>query len=718
MPPKRFTDIDIPSTLDTSSGDIIEDFFVPMLQNASYYDRGVGFFSSGWIRLASQGLSAFAENGGRARWVTSPILSKNDWKALKEGSDAREDQVLFQALERNIVDLQQSLDESTLDALAWMVADGILEFRLAVPRNKLDGEFHDKFGVFQDFDGNRVSFNGSYNDSIQGTKNYESIKIFTSWSEYGQPLVQNDAQRFNNLWMSQDLNIKTYQLNDESISGIIKLRKYERPYKESKSLAKPQVSEPGLSWEKARPAIPHWVNLYDYQERAIEKWINNGYQGFFEMATGTGKTITALSCAVRLFSVLNSLVVIVIVPTLPLASQWYDEIMNFGFVDIVSANSKNSRWSMEIQQMLNRARRKPANFFVITTYKTFAKKQFQGLIKKFPEYSMLIADEAHNFGASSLLEVFPPAITYRIGLSATPERQFDRLGTATVLEYFNSVDEPTFQFTMSEAIDQGYLCRYYYHPYAVHLNQIENTQYKDISRGLLRYFNSKTKKFDDSPIVLQLLLKRKRIIHKAENKIPVLRTILADIKNSGKDIKYTLVYVPEGKPNVFEATDQKLINEYSRVISEEFDIAQHQYIGVTDNRQEILKEFASGTISVLTAMKCLDEGIDVKRTEIAIFGASTGNPRQFIQRRGRILRTHPKKRFATIYDMIVIPTIPQSNDMVSTSMEASILKSELRRIHEFAGLAENKFQALKSLEKIFDLFDIDVFSLEDDKHDT
>ena len=154
----KLSDISFPPILDTSSDDIIRDFFNPALAVSVRYDRGVGFFSAAWLRLAAQGMTTFAANGGYARWVTSPILSEDDWNALQEGSAARQDETLRLAMETNIRDLRKSLQEETLSALAWLVADGILDFKLALPRNKLDqGEFHDKFGIFTDAEGNQVS---------------------------------------------------------------------------------------------------------------------------------------------------------------------------------------------------------------------------------------------------------------------------------------------------------------------------------------------------------------------------------------------------------------------------------------------------------------------------------------------------------------------------------------------------------------------------------
>ncbi len=197
------------SLLETSSSDLIADFFAPALAESVRYDRGVGFFSAGWFRLAAAGMAAFAGKGGRARWVTSPILDPADWEALAAGDRARTDALLYLRLKSQLQDMERTLAQDTLAGLAWMVADGVLDFRIAIPRAKLDrGDFHDKFGVFTDAQGNQVSFNGSYNDSIQGTRNYESIKVFPSWESAFAPLVAGDVARFERLWDNKDPNVR------------------------------------------------------------------------------------------------------------------------------------------------------------------------------------------------------------------------------------------------------------------------------------------------------------------------------------------------------------------------------------------------------------------------------------------------------------------------------------------------------------------------------
>ena len=208
-----FSELRILPILTTSTADLVQDFFQPLLLRSVSYDRGVGFFSAGWLRINAIGLAALVRNGGRARWVTSPILSQEEWEALRTGVIAAGNPVLSQSLQRSLDDIEISLTTETLSTLAWMVADGLLEFRFAVPIDALSGEFHDKFGIFTDAYGNRVSFNGSYNDSIQGRRNHESLKVFTSWNDATASMVTADIERFTRLWEGQEPHLSLDELS-------------------------------------------------------------------------------------------------------------------------------------------------------------------------------------------------------------------------------------------------------------------------------------------------------------------------------------------------------------------------------------------------------------------------------------------------------------------------------------------------------------------------
>ncbi|ASU34251.1 DNA repair helicase [Mucilaginibacter xinganensis] len=428
------------------------------------------------------------------------------------------------------------------------------------------------------------------------------------------------------------------------------------------------------------------------------------------MATGTGKTITSLSCADYLFKVEGAIHLYILVPTLDLANQWMEETKKFLIKNVILANSENKNWYTEALSAINT---KDSSYCIIATYATFLTKRFGDIISKATPQSFLIADEAHNFGTEKHIAVYPENIQRRLGLSATPDRYYDEQGSLEIYRYFGAEKEFTFKFTMEEAIERNYLCEYYYYPVIVQLSEEELEEYKSISIKLSKYFNGSTGSFKDNPIVTALLLKRKRIIHQASGKFDALRKILGELKNKGLPVKYLLVYVPEGNDDKIDEDDKKLINTYSRIIAKEFNLSQHQFIGLTTNRQRILSEFSTGHIAVLTAMKCLDEGVDIKRAEIAVFCSSTGNPRQFIQRRGRVLRTHPDKKYATIYDMVVVPSITNQYFESTLQMEKSILQSELKRVHEFAGLSLNHYQALSVLEHVAKEFNLDIYAKTD-----
>ena len=311
----------------------------------------------------------------------------------------------------------------------------------------------------------------------------------------------------------------------------------------------------------------------------------------------------------------------------------------------------------------------------------------------------------------------------RIGLSATPERQYDEVGNKAVMNFFGCENSYTFEYTMKEAIDNRYLCRYYYYPHLVKLTDEEMSEYMRISKQLTKFYNKEKNSFvKDDDIVMRLLLKRKRIIHKAENKDDVFKSILQNRYKEKGNLKYTLVYVPEGsrpddeQSDVYDETDnienddytENLIDKYSRIVLGVSNTTTiKKFVSGIKEREDILDKFAKGEIEVLTSMKCLDEGVDVPRSEMAIFCASTGNPRQFIQRRGRILRKHKDKHVAIIHDLVVVPEI--NTEQENYNMERNLLQSELRRVHDFAILSNNADFAYSELENITSYYNLSIF---------
>ena len=183
------------------------------------------------------------------------------------------------------------------------------------------------------------------------------------------------------------------------------------------------------------------------------------------------------------------------------------------------------------------------------------------------------------------------------------------------------------------------------------------------------------------------------------------------------NLKYTLIYVPEGEStdDYFddneslpeEVETNRLIDRYTAIVRDVSSTTTvRKFVSGTTERDAMLKEFAEGKLDVLTSMKCLDEGVDVPRSELAIFCASTGNPRQFIQRRGRILRTHPDKRMAEIHDLVVVPTINTTE--ANYAMERSMIKSEMMRVRDFASLSENADATIRELSDVLDYYNIEL----------
>ena len=678
-------DLQLPAYLDTSSADLITQFFVPALTNSTKYDRGVGYFSSGWLRVAAQGMVDFAANGGRARWVTSPILDELDWEALLTGDSARSDPTLHKALSHNISVLATTLEEDTLSALAWMVADEILDFKIALPHNKLErGNFHDKFGVFTDKEGNQVSFNGSYNDSIQGNRNYESIKIFCSWEPAFAPLVDADDKRFERLWNNDDPNVRVFDLLDAEREQIIHFRQDSRPYPEPGWIRTHKMQEADGIYIAPRPAIPANIRLRNYQLEAIQAWFDQNCRGIMEMATGTGKTITSLAAAAQLFERERHLALVIIVPYKHLVDQWSEEALKFGFRPIKVAESSKD-WEPELSRQAQAFRLGLTNIIsIVATNSALETGKIAAIFNKIWKDTLFIVDEVHHAGAPGMLKALPTETPWRLGLSATPIRYYDELGSESLINFFGSI---IFQFGLDKAIGT-YLTPYYYYPTPVEMTDDEFAEYCYLTRQLGKFVHSSEAEMSD--VAKKIAIKRARILN---NSVSKLEWLQQNIQKYQK-ITFTLFYVGE---KLFEPA-KKLLGIEKRLRIHEFTQRQNN-----EERKKILDQFGRGDLQALVAMKCLDEGVDVPPTREAYFLASSGNPREFIQRRGRVLRLFEGKESAIIRDLISIPPMDfieaGSSHLDYSSVRSSFLR-EYKRVKEFASLAINHYQAL---EPMFDI---------------
>lgn len=716
-----------------SSGyDEPKEFFTEALIESSTFDLGLGFFSSSGIRSLAYGFALFIANGGKMRVVINHILSKEDKLAIENGQkhliDDFENQILS-----DIAKLTQTLsreDEHFFRCLSYLISINRIEFIATISTK--GGLGHDKYGVFTDEEGHKVAFIGSANFSHSALElNGETITVFTSpgddkrISEY-QNLFErsweNDTPHLIHIPIEE---VKTFisesfpKTSFEQLFGnSISLRENDSDNDFNKPL--PQRVLDRIEFKEREPRFP-FPEERPIQIEAYKAWIKNGRNGVFAMATGSGKTVTALNCLRKQYKENGFYKAIIVVPTQALAIQWQKEAEAFNFQNIISTHTDKD-WKNTLNRYITRSLLDQSkNIIIITTYATFNRKDIQLFINKVKgiETFTYIADEAHNIGSVSSLKHLPENIRWRIGLSATPERIYDDWGSERLYEFFNSrPPEYTYRYTMKEAIEENILCHYDYYPIFVELTSQEMETYEAVTAQLRKFIDSDTGKY--KPEAEKLLLKRKRIIHKAENKKVAISDLLEDLKQK-RTLDYTFVFVPEGyEPDYSERDsydidqeDVHIIDEYAQMFKNH-GYSYHKYISGLDDAPIILKNFADGDIQILLSMKCLDEGVDIPRAEHAIFCSSTGNPRQFVQRRGRVLRKSKGKEKAKIWDLIVTPPNVMND---STGIERNLFVSEVKRIVNFAALADNQIDILYGdLKDYCEALRIDLFEMLEEEY--
>ena len=680
-------DIDFKLVYNTSENNLIEEFFKPALSKSIEYKRGVGYFTSGWLKYNSQGLAKFLKNGGKIKFITSPILDKNDIEALKGNYN---EEIINEKLLEDINQLERTLESEYRNLLGWLVYDGIIQFKFAIPRYQLlGGEFHDKFGIFIDEENNILAFNGSINDSIKGFHNYESISVFPAWkNETCNLFAKQIEEKFDKLWENQDPNLLVYPLDKILKEKLIKFRENSnRPY---------DINI--YNQKQIKPLIPQWLNLRNYQKEAIRTWISNEGKGILSMATGSGKTITTLTTITKLSNKIDKLAVLVVVPYKHLLEQWSEEGENFN-INFLKCSSDYKEWDKLLNSKITSFLLSKSYFLpIITTNSTFVSKKFQSLIKRFNNL-FLIVDEVHNWGAEKIRKNYLENAKYRLGLSATPERYFDEEGTQELLEYFGGI---IFEYSLKDAIRDGNLCEYFYYPIFVFLTEQEQEEYIEISRKISSLFAQK-ENFEEekikNPSLELLLFKRARLLSSAENKLVKLKEVL--IKENLINSKKNLFYVAA---NIEEDEYGNTIRDVDKVIELLTNLGMNVRKFTSEEnkfeREYLIDCLKNEIIDGLVAIKCLDEGVDIPNVERAFILASSGNPREFIQRRGRILRKAENKKYAYIYDFIVLPKMDSLHeDETIYNINRTLLEKELKRFKEFSSLAKNKY---KAEEKILD----------------
>ncbi|MDE2627328.1 MAG: DEAD/DEAH box helicase family protein [Burkholderiales bacterium] len=686
----------------SNAGNVVDDFYVPCMERSVLYRRAVGYFTSGSLSLAARGAAQLIKSGGRIQLVTSPRLQASDVEAIERGYATR-GQRIRQVVEVELDKLANELEQERLGALAWLISVGSLEIKLALrvnpqTRQIVRGIYHEKIGVFADSEGNLISFTGSQNETEGGfVDNFESIDVYWSWEDpHGR--ARSKASDFDALWSGATSGSGLEVLDFTDVAKEL-LQKYT-------PASPPELDPEQLAWRSPRwkaphgPSLPVNLELRPHQVEGIRNWVSAQGKGILQMATGAGKTITALAAAVKLSEQLGLQALIVICPYRHLVQQWGREADNFGFAPLLAFESVH-RWAEELTMRQNELSTGTKTFLaVITTNSTFASPAFQSRIRYFPRNTMLVGDEVHNLGAETLAESLPDSVALRMGLSATPERWFDPIGTARLYSYFGAVIEP--RLTLKRALELKVLVPYRYVPLLVELDEDERDRYMELSGKIAKQWHIGDQEGDS---VKYLLLERSRLIASARNKLVALRALAQD---SLKDRGNLLVYCGDGTvESPVDAGVTRQVDEVLRVLGGELGMRMSRYTAdeSVEERETLRVQIDAGVLQGLVAIRCLDEGVDIPSVQTAVILASSSNPRQFVQRRGRVLRRAPGKESATVYDMVVVPP----SEAVVGESERTLLRKELIRFVEFADLASNSGEARAAifpLQKKFNLMDI------------
>jgi len=523
------------------------DFYIKGLMNSNQFDLLLGYFSSAAINILSLGFATFLYNGGRMRLVINNILSQQDKNAV---TVAQEENIHSSFFDLNDIKyIRSTLDEYGIhffECLAWLIAKEKIQIKIIRPKNGI-GISHYKNGIFSD-GSDSVAFSSSCNFTAYGLlENLERLDAFLSWEDNRSKNfvieIKHDVDDiFNGIAEQIDyLDIPDIEMaikkefGDKSINDLIiqegeLIKKKSMVFNNKNLKTIIQKINDKIEEIEIRPRFPYKEGPREYQKQAYQNWIKNDYKGIFAMATGTGKTITSLNCLLEESRNQEDGIyhAIILVPTITLVNQWSNEALSFNFQEIIKISSK-FQWESELATTLSTAKRIPTSFIIIITYASFTKDRFNKYVAELPLDTIFIADEAHNTGSPTVMNRLKNVIlNKRIGLSATPKRIYDAEGNSAMQSFFNDSEPYTYSFSMERAIEERILCKYYYHPHIVQLTSDELKEYMDITKKLSRFFNIASGSFEMNDIVQMLLLKRKRIIHKAVNKLKATRKILEE----------------------------------------------------------------------------------------------------------------------------------------------------------------------------------------------
>jgi len=691
-------DINLKPVYYSDENNLLREFYIPVLSNSVKYDRIAGYFSSNSLAIAAKGIAAFIKAGGKIRLIANVVLSEEDQEAIKKALLEREREVLTE-----IENLEDQLKKDHIKILGWMIKNNLLEIKIAVVKNGVE---HQKIGILEDLNGNKISFSGSDNETVKGwLHNDEQFHVFCDWKEGDREHLLPDIDRFNCLWLDNGRRVRVYSVSDAFKMDLIQnapsdKQEFEKLSDSITDELLQKNDERCGDYKKLKK-----IKLRDYQKNAIKKWAANGYKCIFEMATGTGKTFTALGCLERLVSEENKVIAIIACPYNHMITQWKGNIEEYGLkISKLIADSSKTNWKDTVADCIRDVNNDVTrNLIVLTTHDTFYRDDFLEIIGIAKTKLFLIADEVHGMWSEKRKAGFAADYKFRLGLSATPSRWFDAEGTQELFRYFDAEDENNkFVFSLEQAIKtvnpetgETYLVPYKYKPYFAELSEAELGEYEERTKDIVKAYHKAKRKVEKQKYFVLLCKQREDIIRNAAGKYESFREIIEDIG----ELEYCLIYCsPEQIDTVQKILIEKNVKQHKFTQTE--DIRPDQRYGGISERDYLLRNLGSGTYQALVAIRCLDEGVDIPQARMGIILASTGNPRQYIQRRGRLLRRSSGKDKAVIYDVIVLPPPKSSLPPSLIELERKILSREFQRYQEFSHIAENVLECIRKVHEV------------------
>ena len=710
-----FKDHKVKSEYRSLIDNVVQDFYIPLLKDAVSYKRAVGFFSSSSLVEISKGIAGMAAEGGKIQIVASPYLSDEDIDAIRHGYEDR-NKIIERALLTQISEKPTDYySMERLNLLAALIADGVMDIQIAYTEDKHGiGMYHEKMGIIEDVYGDKIAFSGSNNESATAmTINYETMDVFRSWGDSSEiERVRLKENAFYSIWHDTEPNIKVLKFPNITDALIERYRRKPANFAiDDEQFAKrmltyaSKISDISSTYGGPIGArVPDDITLREYQKDAISVWVGENYRGIYDMATGTGKTLTGLGAISKLSEDLDDvLAVIIVCPYQHLVEQWVEDIVRFNIKPIIAyGDSPQKDWKKRLSRAVRdqKLRREKSFFCLVCTNATFAKDYVQDAISKIQSPILLVVDEAHNFGARTYARLLDDRFTYRLALSATLDRHRDDEGTAVLYEFFG---KKCIEYSLDRAIDEDKLTKYKYYPIPVYLTDEELEKYEqksyEMSKCLIKGKDGKYKLNKRGEI---LAMERARIVAGASQKLETLREYIAPYAQDNNILVYcgaTNVIDEKADYSSTDEDDVRQIEAVTRILGNEFgmEVAKFTSEENMETRATIKEQFQKGDrLQAIVAIKCLDEGVNIPGIRTAFILASTTNPKEYIQRRGRVLRKAENKPFAEIYDFVTLPRELDSVSGLTTEQaqrDLSLVKNELARIKEFGRLSMNSMEA-------------------------